>query len=89
MSTKVYRAIGLMSGSSLDGLDIAYCEFHILDKNLTNWQILQAETIEFSADWQEKSRLRGRVRTKATLPLPMALCPSWSWISPAWYRLLT
>ncbi|MBL7710291.1 MAG: anhydro-N-acetylmuramic acid kinase, partial [Chitinophagaceae bacterium] len=38
----VYRAIGLMSGSSLDGLDIAFVEFH---ENAGRWthEILQAD----------------------------------------------
>lgn len=48
-----------MSGSSLDGLDIAYCTFEI-EKTTTNqlavhdWQILEAETIAFSEAWQAR-----------------------------------
>ena len=52
MAKKTYKAIGLMSGSSLDGLDIAFCEFQIEDKNIVNWQLLLAETIPFSEKWQ-------------------------------------
>lgn len=52
MSVKTYKAIGLMSGSSLDGLDIAFCEFQIDNKNLIDWKLLKAETIPFSEKWQ-------------------------------------
>lgn len=44
-----YRVIGLMSGSSLDGLDIAYCEF-TNDDNNWYFKILQTEVVEFSAE---------------------------------------
>jgi anhydro-N-acetylmuramic acid kinase len=46
----VYRAIGLMSGSSLDGLDIAFVEFH---ENAGRWthEILQADCYPYPADW--------------------------------------
>lgn len=41
-----YRMIGLMSGTSLDGLDICYCSFKSIN---SNWQysILAAETINY------------------------------------------
>lgn len=50
MSTKYWRAIGLMSGTSLDGLDICYCH---LSKNDNQWgyKILQTETIAYPQNW--------------------------------------
>ena len=47
---KIWKTIGLMSGSSLDGLDIAYAEFW---KDQTGWQysLLVGETIEYSYKW--------------------------------------
>lgn len=45
-----------MSGSSLDGLDIAFCEFQFAEDTLVNWQILQAETLPYSENWQKRLR---------------------------------
>jgi len=47
---KTYFAIGLMSGTSLDGLDICYAKF----QNITNWEfeILKTETIPYSIEWK-------------------------------------
>ena len=44
-----YKVIGVMSGTSLDGLDIAYLEF-CFD---TSWsfEIIKAETISYSLEW--------------------------------------
>ena len=49
---KKYKVIGLMSGTSLDGLDIAYCEFE--KKNTWKYKILHTETIEYSTKWRNK-----------------------------------
>ena len=48
---KPQKAIGLMSGSSLDGLDIAYVEF---GKEYGEWQynLLIGETLAYSDEWQ-------------------------------------
>lgn len=46
-----YRVIGLMSGSSLDGLDIAYCEINC-DESNWSYQIKIAETIPFTPKWK-------------------------------------
>ncbi len=54
MSLKTYNAIGLMSGSSLDGLDIAYCKFDVENESISKWELLQAETIPFSEMWQSR-----------------------------------
>lgn len=51
----LYRVIGLMSGSSLDGLDIVYT--HFLEKG-GQWEfsIEAAECISYSDEWVEKLR---------------------------------
>src|SRR5262245_51335847 len=51
----IYRAIGAMSGSSLDGLDIAYTEFHE-NAGKWNYEIAQAVCYPYSRDWIEKLR---------------------------------
>ncbi|SMO76248.1 anhydro-N-acetylmuramic acid kinase [Chryseobacterium rhizoplanae] len=45
-------AIGLMSGTSLDGLDICLAEFEKQDQ--WSFQILKAETVSYSEDWEQK-----------------------------------
>src|SRR5260370_41487751 len=49
----VYRAIGVMSGSSLDGLDIAFAEFQ---ENAGKWtyEIRQADCYSYSSEWSKK-----------------------------------
>jgi anhydro-N-acetylmuramic acid kinase len=49
----LYRTIGVMSGSSLDGLDIVFAEFH---ENAGNWnfEIKAAECFEYSDEWKER-----------------------------------
>ena len=50
---KIYKVLGMMSGTSLDGLDLAYC--HIW-KEAENWhfELHECETIEYDADLYEK-----------------------------------
>lgn len=50
MGVSNYYAIGLMSGTSLDGLDICYVNF-LKKENNWNFEIIQAETINYSEDW--------------------------------------
>lgn len=51
-----YNVLGLMSGSSLDGLDLAYCSIDWQNQKVAHWELLAAETLVFSDQW--KSRLR-------------------------------
>jgi anhydro-N-acetylmuramic acid kinase len=48
-----YHTIGLMSGTSLDGLDICYVCFHKTD-NFWNYEIKNYETIIYSNEWANK-----------------------------------
>jgi anhydro-N-acetylmuramic acid kinase len=49
---KSYNVIGVMSGTSQDGLDIAFCRFV---KNNADWKysIIRAETVPYSEYWLE------------------------------------
>ncbi|MGU3375895.1 anhydro-N-acetylmuramic acid kinase [Chryseobacterium sp. M5A1_1a] len=49
-----FRVIGLMSGTSLDGLDICLVEFKKHDK--WTFEILNANTLPYSTDWEDKLR---------------------------------
>lgn len=49
----IYRAIGVMSGSSLDGLDIAFAEFQE-NAGKWNYEIRQADCYSYNPDWNEK-----------------------------------
>lgn len=44
-----------MSGSSLDGLDIAYCEFYY-EKDEWNFEIVDAQTFSYNEEWSIKLR---------------------------------
>lgn len=51
----IYRAIGIMSGSSLDGLDIAFTEFTETGGKWA-YEILYADCMEYSKEWEESLR---------------------------------
>ncbi|WP_346238669.1 anhydro-N-acetylmuramic acid kinase [Niabella insulamsoli] len=57
----IYRAIGLMSGSSLDGLDIVFAEI-LENGGKWNYEIIQAECLPYDSDWKQK------LQTATTLP---------------------
>ena len=48
-----YRVIGLMSGTSLDGLDMAYCEFEE-GRNGWSYKIICSETVTYTRAWQQR-----------------------------------
>jgi anhydro-N-acetylmuramic acid kinase len=51
----IYRAIGLMSGSSLDGLDLVFAEFHE-GAGTWSWEIKAAACYPYPAEWTERLR---------------------------------
>ncbi|MCS3532963.1 anhydro-N-acetylmuramic acid kinase [Chryseobacterium sp. JUb7] len=62
-----FQAIGLMSGTSLDGLDICFVEF----KKQNNWtfRILNAETVPYPLFWEEKLRTAIHLSSEELLEL--------------------
>lgn len=55
MKKNEYEVVGVMSGTSLDGIDLAHIRF----KKEKNWgfSILSAETIPYSSEWKDKLNL--------------------------------
>lgn len=58
MTTKLHNkntinAIGVMSGTSLDGLDIAAVEFHIEDGKWS-FNLVEAHTISYTKEWEKR-----------------------------------
>ncbi|MEO5570896.1 MAG: anhydro-N-acetylmuramic acid kinase, partial [Bacteroidia bacterium] len=64
---KKYKVIGIMSGTSLDGVDLAYSVFKYgtSGRRKSNWsfEILKAKTIAYNKEW--KSRLENLDRADA------------------------
>jgi len=56
MKSTCYTILGLISGSSLDGLDITLCDFSDDPKQNMKWSLTKASTVEFGGDL--KIRLR-------------------------------
>ena len=47
-----YHVVGLMSGTSLDGLDIAYVEFELKEK--WHFKLVKCETIPYTKEWRDQ-----------------------------------
>lgn len=53
MPGKKLYAIGIMSGTSLDGLDLAYCRF-LKTKGAWAYKIKAAQTLNYNSEWKSK-----------------------------------
>ena len=62
-----YSAIGLMSGTSLDGLDICHVKFSKSEN--WNFEILAAETISYDENWKLKLQNTPQLSTEDLLAL--------------------
>jgi anhydro-N-acetylmuramic acid kinase len=51
-----YKVVGVMSGTSLDGIDLAYIHFTLIDKKWT-FKIPESETISYPTDWLNKLKI--------------------------------
>jgi len=53
MKKTTYNVIGVMSGTSLDGVDLAHIQFSVTDKNW-QFQIFESETVAYSDVWVDR-----------------------------------
>ena len=65
-----YQVIGLMSGTSLDGLDIAHCEFDY-SNNEWKFKLIQSETVSYDNHWRE---MLGEIHKKSAEEITAADC---------------
>jgi anhydro-N-acetylmuramic acid kinase len=56
MSKENYNVIGVMSGTSLDGIDLAHINFSIEDGKWA-FEILETETVSYSPEWLQKLKI--------------------------------
>jgi len=52
MNTETFYCIGLMSGTSLDGVDVCYVKFDI--SNQYHFKIINASTYPYTDEWEQK-----------------------------------
>jgi anhydro-N-acetylmuramic acid kinase len=56
MIKETYNVIGVMSGTSLDGIDLAHIHF-VVKEDKWSYEILESETISYSTDWLNKLKV--------------------------------
>ena len=81
----IYRVIGLMSGSSLDGLDIVFAEFEAKG-NSWNYDIKYAECVAYSDEWVKQLQQAGELNAYDYL---FTACSLWEIYSRAGKRFYT
>jgi anhydro-N-acetylmuramic acid kinase len=64
----IYNAIGIMSGSSLDGIDIVFAELHE-KAGKWNYEILESACIPYNKEWEQKLRYADKMTAKDYLLL--------------------
>lgn len=53
MASQSYSVVGMMSGTSLDGMDLVLCRFKH-DGVQWNFEVIKAETTPYTKDWKKK-----------------------------------
>ena len=54
MATNAYHGIGVMSGTSLDGVDLAHCQFRIGPDHSWKYEILNAVSVDYTPEWADR-----------------------------------
>ena len=56
MNKENYNVIGVMSGTSLDGVDLAHINFTVANR-LWSFEILESETVAYTDEWIQKLKI--------------------------------
>jgi anhydro-N-acetylmuramic acid kinase len=48
----VYHILGVMSGSSLDALDLALVRFEVKENSIAHWKLLHTHSEPLSEEWR-------------------------------------
>ncbi len=59
MKKNEYRLLGIMSGTSLDGVDLVFTELNF--SKATNFKIIYSETVPYSEKWQNRLKNSSRL----------------------------
>ncbi|WP_271406735.1 anhydro-N-acetylmuramic acid kinase [Tenacibaculum soleae] len=70
MNNDFYYIIGLMSGTSLDGIDLVYVQFD--KKDYKSFKILNSETVSYTDQWKRKLKRAIGFSTDVLLELDIA-----------------
>lgn len=68
-----YHIISLMSGTSLDGIDIAFVKINQQNKDQWSFELLKAETVEYSEELKENLRIATDISAPALFHLDKIL----------------
>jgi anhydro-N-acetylmuramic acid kinase len=49
-----YHVLGVMSGTSLDGIDLAEIIFNLSENGTWDYKIISSETVSYAKDWKDK-----------------------------------
>ena len=71
MENLTYRVVGVMSGTSLDGIDLALIDF-VKSKEGWGFNIILAETLAYSKEWKDRLAQASRLSKEEITHLDVA-----------------
>lgn len=54
MKKQTYTVVGVMSGTSCDGIDLAHCQFHLSEEDRWSYSIFEAKTVSYNSRWYQQ-----------------------------------